>query len=255
MLVLALGGCKAERLGVHLPPTGIHAVNVEDLQRDVFALGGPQVPSRAAGTPGATTSAAWMAERFGQMSLLPAFGSAWSRTLPDGRAVVCGRRDGAGTEVLLTVALDEDSHTRGTVPLAVTIALAKSVTGRDKPSRTLVFCSVPEPDGLAALLAAPPVPSEQIRQLTLVGPFADGALEVSALAAVQGIPTRKLSTDDAGVGAAEPALSEVDFRGVLEAVRDAHGWLQRLPSDGPPPPRSGLPVPRGEGGRPAPGHR
>lgn len=250
-LLLFLVGCRAERLGVHLPPTGINAVNVEDLQRDTFGLGGPQLPSRAAGTAGATASAAWMAERFGQMSLLPGFGAEWARPLPDGRVVVCGRRDGAGEGAMLTVALDENTHERGTVAMAATIALAKSVTGREAPPRTLFFCSVPEPDGLDALLAAPPVPKADIALLTLVGPFGDGALQVRDLDPIQGVPARRFATEGAGE-TPEPPLEDLDFRGVLDTVRDAHGWLLRLPTDGPPP-SSARPRAKGGAGRPMPG--
>lgn len=252
-LWLCLGGCKAERLGVHLPPTGIHAVNVEDLQRDVFALGGPQVSSRAGGTPGATSSAAWMAERFGQMSLLPAFAEEWARPLPDGRVVVCGRRDGLSTDTLLTLALDDGTDANGTVPMAVTIALAKSVTGRSAPARTLVFCSVPEPAGLDLLLAAPPVPFAQIKQITVVGPLLDGPLSVDVLDAVQGVPARRFSTSDVEDGVAERQLGELDFRGILAAVQVGHGWLQRTPAEGPPPPALAPPAQRRDGGRPAQG--
>ena len=99
-------GCAAERLGVRVPPTGLDAINLEDLQRDAFALTGPQVGPRGPGQPGAAVAAEWMQQRLSQMELVPAFGRAWATPLPDGRAVVCGQRDGQRPDVIGVFAVD-----------------------------------------------------------------------------------------------------------------------------------------------------
>ena len=61
-LLLAAGVVRRalERLGVRVPPTGLDAINLEDLQRDAFALAGPQVGPRGPGQPGAAVAAEWM---------------------------------------------------------------------------------------------------------------------------------------------------------------------------------------------------
>jgi hypothetical protein len=234
LLVWALG-CKAEKLGVHLPPTGIDAVNLEDLQRDVFALGGPSAAPRGPGEPGAAAGAAWVEQRLSQMSLVPAYGRAWQQPLGDGRALVCGQRDGQSDDTIAILALDSGAGAaHGAVPLTALIALAKSFTGREKPSYTLLFCAVPEPGGLDAYAATPPIPLDRTVGVYTLGPFADGQLRTAPASPVGSAPRVALTTAKVPDPGPADRAEAVDFRRLLDRVRQVRAWVAR-PPEAPPP--------------------
>lgn len=238
----ALLGCRADRLGVHLPPTGVEAVNLEDLQRDVFALGGPQALARGAGQPGAASAASWVQDRLSQMSLVPAYGRAWSQPLGDGRALVCGQRDGQSDDAIAILALDDGvGAAYGAVPVTMVIALAKTFTGSQKPAHTLIFCSVPMPGGLDVYEKTPPVPLERTVGVYTIGPFGDGQLRTAVGEPLGPAPRVSLTTARVPPPGAEDRAESVDFRRLLDRVRQTHGWVGQPPvapssAPGAPPP-------------------
>lgn len=234
LLVCALG-CKADQLGVHLPPTGIDAVNLEDLQRDVFALGGPAAAPRGAGQAGASAGAAWVEQRLSQMSLVPAYGRAWQQPLGDGRALVCGQRDGRSAETIAILALDSGAGAaHGAVPLTALIALAKSFTGPEKPAYTLILCAVPQPGGLDAYAATPPVPLDRTVGVYTLGPFADGQLRTAVAPPLGPAPRVSLTTAKVPEPGPDDRAEAVDFRRLLDRVRQVRTWVAR-PPEAPPP--------------------
>lgn len=228
--IFGLSACKAERLGVRVPPSGADALTVEDLQRDSFALGGPESLQRGPGSPGAVTSAAWMQERLAQMDTVPGYGREWASPLGDGRALVCGQRDGEQTDAIVVLAEDRGQGAAGgAVPMAVVIGLAKTWAGTQRPGHTLVFCSAPSPGGLQAYLDRPVAPLDHTAMLFTIGPFGEGALRLSRVPNAGGPPRVQVSTARPPADPATDLAEHLDYRQVLDRVRELRAFVDQPP--------------------------
>lgn len=223
-LLLCLGGCPAEQLGVDVPRGGVDSISQEDLQRDVFLFEDPQLPGeRSPGKAGAPVAAQRLQDRLQQMHLLPAFGAGYSLPVPtvdgeEGAALVCGRRDGAGSEGVVVIALDEGKGARaGALPLAAAISLAKAFDVPAKPAQTVVICGGPAAGALAAYAANPALPAERTRALIVLGPVDDGPLVEEPGPAVGGLQSVRLRAQ------AEPDVEDraddLDYRRVVGTVQ------------------------------------
>lgn len=163
-----LVGCRAETLGVELPRGGPESVSVEDLQRDAFALRGPE-GSRPVGSPGHRAASGHFAQRLQQMRMVPAFGRGWEAPLAGGGLLVCGQKDGRGEGAVVVLARDPgDESATGPVDLAGLISLAKAYDTPARPAATLLVCGQFAGLAAATLGAAPPVPEPGRRGPVLV---------------------------------------------------------------------------------------
>jgi len=205
-LLLLPTGCPAEQLGVELPRGGPQAISHEDLQRDTWLLGRAADPAQQARTLG---------ERLGQMRMLPAFGSDWARPAPAG-ALVCGRKEGRATQVGLVVAVGDPATPAGAATWAGLVSLAKGWDLPGQPDRTRILCAVSGPQGLAALLGAPPVPAAHIDATWILGPLDGPALQREAAPGPAGQAAVLLSAP----GGAPQGLGELDYRSLADRVRE-----------------------------------
>lgn len=159
---LLLLGCPAEQLRIDLPQGGMNALSEEDVRRDLFMLDqlGDRSEPRLAGE-----GAARIERRLQQMHTLPGFGSSYTREGP----VTCGQIDGASTQAVVVVALDERvGAARSMAPVAVMISLAKTYDTVERPDRTVVLCAAPS---LEAYAAIPSVPLDTTHALITLGPM------------------------------------------------------------------------------------
>ena len=153
-MVLFVLGClvPAERMGVELPkPGGVEALSMEDLKRDTWRLVEPVLEGRGFGTDGYAEGVRRLEQRFGEMSLEPAFADGFTAPAGEGTAV-CGRHEGrSGLRVVLAVD-DGVGLVRGALPAAALISLAKvsDQLGEDREA-AYVFCVTPDEAAVAAL--------------------------------------------------------------------------------------------------------
>lgn len=217
LLSVCLLGCKAETLGVELPRGGPETISVEDLQRDAFALRGPE-RSRMVGSPGHRAATGHFAQRLQQMRMIPGFGREWRAALEGGGVLVCGQKDGAGAGAVVVLAQDSGEGPSGPVDLAGLISLAKAHDTPARPAATLVLCghfAGPVPPTLGP---SPPIPVEGRRGPVLVvaGLGATGTPAAGPGAALaSGGPTDRWP---AGAGASAATLEEVDHRVIAGQV-------------------------------------
>lgn len=235
-LCLCLWGCPAEQLGVDVPKGGVEAISQEDLQRDVFLFEDPQLAGgRAPGSAGAPVAAQRFMDRLQQMHLLPAFGEGYSLPVPgpegqEGAALVCGRRDGAGSDGVVVLALDTGQGARaGALPLAAAISLAKAFDVPTRPDETVIICGGPASGALEAYAANPALPPERTRALLLLGPVDDGPLVEEPGPTVGGLSSTRLRA--ASSLGAEDRADDLDYRRVVGTVQALYevvvGRMQR----------------------------
>ncbi len=213
-LALLAPGCPAEMMGVELPHGGPDTISQEDLQRDAWAL--QRAPAARAGQA--------LAQRLGEMRVLPAAGRAWGQGQGEAERI-CGRKDGHDARAWVIVARGDPSSAEGALSWAVLVSAAKGFDTATTPAQTLLFCAVRGDAGAAALIQAPPVPADHIDGLWVVdgvgegkllaerrpGPFASTADLLAALPA----------TPDGG----PDDLGAVDYRRVADQLRDVVGAL------------------------------
>ncbi|MBN1337510.1 MAG: hypothetical protein JXB39_16275 [Deltaproteobacteria bacterium] len=216
LLLACLAGCPAERLGVELPPGGLQALSVEDLQRDVFL-----VVSARDGAAGARPQdvADRIERRLVSMHTLPAFGESYRQSVPGG-ANVCGRRDGfPGRGGTLVAALDAGAGAdAGASAVAALVSLAKATDAREPPVRTQVFCRV-APGGEARLASDPPVPWKDLDRVLVLGPLGGRTLEVTRQERF-GQPVLFATTGpEPWHGQPEDGAERIDYRVLLEHVK------------------------------------
>jgi len=124
-LLLALMGCPAEQLGIPVPATGVDAVSMEDLRRDLHAL-----TTGAAASPGPSGREArqrFVDERWRQMGL-EVEGS-------------CGHRAGVTEARIAVVSQPAPAGDRqGWAATALAITLAKAVHGLPTQRLGAAFC-------------------------------------------------------------------------------------------------------------------
>ena len=115
-LLLSLTACKAVDLGIELPPTGIEAINQEDLKRDIYL--GKKAKSLK-------ERIEWISTRLKDMDL----------TLMEKEGALCGKRvvDGVG----IRVGVVDDNSDNVVISVAAMMSLAKAFV-RSKQSRE--FC-------------------------------------------------------------------------------------------------------------------
>ena len=166
--LLLLLGCPAEQLRIELPKGGLNALSEEDIRRDLFMLDqlGDRTEAQAAGE-----GAARIERRLQEMHTLPGFGSSYTREGP----VTCGQIDGADTNAVVVVALDERvGAARSMAPVAVLISLAKTYDTVERPDRTVVLCVA---ETLEAYAAVPSVPLDTTHALVTLGPLGGEQVE------------------------------------------------------------------------------
>ncbi|MCP4807339.1 MAG: hypothetical protein GY913_32435 [Proteobacteria bacterium] len=178
MLVLwSLLACPAEQLRIELPKGGSNALSEEDIRRDLFQLDqlGDRTDPKVAGE-----GAARIERRLQEMHTLPGFGSSYTREGP----VTCGQIDGANTDAVVVVALDERiGAARSMAPVAVLVSVAKTFDTVERPERTVVLCAA---ESLDAYLGVPSVPLDSTHALVTLGPMGGENLS-SAESTVEGV--------------------------------------------------------------------
>jgi hypothetical protein len=218
-------GCKAETLGVEVPRGGPEAISVEDLQRDAFALRGPE-GTRAVGSPGHRAATGHFAQRLQQMRMIPGFGREWTAPLEGGGLLVCGQKDGRGPGAVVVLARDPGEGPTGPVDLAGLISLAKAHDTPTRPAVTLVLCGQFAGEASPSLGASPPVPVDGRRGPVLVvgGLGAEGTPTPGPGAALaSGGPTESWP---AGPGPSADSLDGVDYRVIAGQVGALHAEVQ-----------------------------
>lgn len=217
-LLLALAACKAETLGVEVPRGGPEAVSMEDLQRDAFAMRGPE-GLRPPGSPGHRAASGHFAQRLQQMRMIPGFGRGWQAPLEGDGVLVCGQKDGAGQGSVVVLAVDPgDATPRGPVDLAALVSLAKAYDTPARPAATLVICGQFAGAAPPTLGPTPPVPEAGRRGAVLwvSGIGAEGTPEAGAAEPLAGGGT--LQRWPAGADAGPETLDGVDYRVIAGQV-------------------------------------
>lgn len=213
-----LVGCKAESLGVEVPRGGPEAISVEDLQRDAFALRGPE-GTRAPGTPGHRAASGHFAQRLQQMRMVPGFGRGWQAPLDGDGVLVCGQKDGAGQGSVVVLAVDPgDAGVRGPVDLAALISLAKAYDTPARPAATLVLCGQFAGEAPPTLGPTPPVPTTGRKGPVLLVSGVGAAGTPSPVDAGALASGGALVRWPGGAAGAETTLDTVDYRTVAGQV-------------------------------------
>ncbi len=188
--------CRTETLGVEIPPSGIEAIRMDDLQRDTWLL--TQTPR-----PGAPPNAE---VRLSQMHLEPTFGGGFVHRLADGAEIFCGSRRSGDAAVTLFLS------TGAPLSQAAIISLAKTWDPRVTPRQTLVFC-----------LRSAGVSAEQVRGL-IAAERLESVIEIGALGGET--VTRESDGDTTRYASTDIAVT-VDYRVVAtqlaEIARRLHG--------------------------------
>ena len=127
LAILLLLGCPAESLGIPVSKSGVEAVSMDDLVRDVAKLSGPPADRPA-----------FLAERWRQMNLV---------VDADG----CARREGSGPDFVAIVA-EEGDGAAGAAAVAVAISLAKTLDGRPTDPVGVRFCVGKAPAGARRII-------------------------------------------------------------------------------------------------------
>jgi len=206
-----LTGCPAERLGVPVPPRGVHAIQQEDLQRDVFRLlaDGPLHPRH----PDALD---WVEQRLGQMKLeavsVPVEG------------VACALRQGSAKEALLFVAPHADAGAEAAaLPDAALITLAKSTDGLGQPRHSLVFCSVPQA-ALPDFWSSPPSSWPSLDGAVFIRKLGGDTLSMDGPSTME-LPSWELHTGPRAFTPEEDGMERLNYVRVAEHLRDIHARL------------------------------
>lgn len=224
-LLFALG-CRADSLGVVVPRGGPDSISAEDLQRDTISMmGGPSGRSR--GGADARAAASHLAQRFGQMHLVPGYGRAWQVELGEGRALVCGRRDGAGDAAVVVLALDHGAGAvGGAAPMAALVSLAKAWDTPKPPPRPVMLCGLFGGSTAELYGQKPPVPLASTASILQLGDLGGPTLSTALSARIDGVLVRVLSTDtDTVRGSAEDRVEAIDYRLLAAQVREIHGHV------------------------------
>lgn len=137
--LLLLLACPAQDLGIVVPESGLEAISMEDLTRDVAGLTtGPALESEAA-------RRVFLSQRYEQMDLRPGPG-------------MCHHRPGTGPErVEVRFAPGEPGAQDQWGAAAVAITLAKTLHGRSPDVRQVAFCDGAGPSGAVRLLELGPM--------------------------------------------------------------------------------------------------
>ena len=93
----------------------------------------------------------------------------------------------------------------------------------------MLFCALPEPGGLDALRAQPPLPLDGLQKVVFIGPLGDGPLRTAEGTPLEGVPVLRITTADPPPPGPDDQAEAVDYRRVLDRVRQTRGWLDASP--------------------------
>jgi len=220
-LVVFLLGCPAEDFGVHVPSGGIDSINNEDVQRDVWSLTRGSLSHRRVGEPGHQEGLKIIRRRLLQMRTLPAVGSQGFQAVGEGYNL-CTIREGRGNlHVLLSVTDVGQGAYLSASSIAGLIGLAKGLDTPGRPAHSVVFCVFAGERGKEAFEAAPLFPVETLKSWIEIGPLGlPGELSWVEKSDVHArVTVKDAVTSDQGI------VDDLDFRILLEQIRDVHGVI------------------------------
>jgi len=227
LLPLLLLACDAAELGVQLPQGGTDAIQVDDLQRDLWTLTDPRLGGRAPGSSGARRVAQAVGKRFRHAHLTPAFGDSYRYDLGVDRGeMVCGIRPGSSEGALAIVALDPGIGTLSAVPVAGLLGLAQAFDGTANRSRPVIMCLLPESGGLNGYAQHPPHPLVDTSRFVILGSLTGGNLRTDAGPEIVGLRSQIMHTGPIAADLGDD-MGKVDFGRLSAQVRTAYLTLSK----------------------------
>ena len=228
LLVAALVGCQAEKLGVSVPRGGAEVLDSALIKHDLWKMTDPRMGGRAPGSSGARRVAQYIAERFERNGLQPVFGDGYRLDLGGSSGeMICGVRKGAWDQAILVAALDPGIGTLSAIPVAGLIGLTETFVAPDAPMHSMYFCVLPEAGGFTGFPTRSPIPSGQLLDAFLIGTLTGDVLSSSSGPLIGPVQSKLLHSGPLSQDIPND-IGQLNYKAIRERVSDVYARVSSV---------------------------